>query len=90
METADWLAIEDGRLPEPGQLRPMAKVLDFKFEQLAVLDRMRRKAWQAEPHIAAGPGPSRVLATDTQTRIASSPERRWARSLSKNQESSEW
>lgn len=44
METADWLAIEDGRLPEPGQLRPMAKVLDFKFEQLAVLDRMRRKA----------------------------------------------
>ena len=44
METTDWLAIEAGRLPELSQLRPMADTLELKVEQLAVLDRMRRKA----------------------------------------------
>ena len=44
METADWQAIEAGRLPELNQLRPIADTLELKIEQLAVLDRIRRKA----------------------------------------------
>jgi len=43
METAAWLAIESGQLPELNQMRPMAAALDLKVEQLAILDRMRRK-----------------------------------------------
>jgi predicted transcriptional regulator len=47
MEATDWLAIEAGRLPELNQLRPMADTLELKVEQLAVLDRVRRKACEA-------------------------------------------
>ena len=44
METADWQAMEAGRLPELNQLRPIADTLGLKVDQLAVLDRVRRKA----------------------------------------------
>jgi hypothetical protein len=43
METTDRLAIEAGRIPEQKQLRPMADALELKVEQLAILDRIRRK-----------------------------------------------
>jgi hypothetical protein len=47
METADWQAMEAGRLPELNQLRPIADTLELKVEQLTVLDRVRRKACEA-------------------------------------------
>ena len=49
METAEWHAIEAGWLPELNQLRSMADTLELKVEQRAVLDRIRRKTYDAEP-----------------------------------------
>ena len=44
MTVSDWQAIEDGRIPSRAQLRSIAKAIDLRIEQLAIIDRIRRKA----------------------------------------------
>jgi hypothetical protein len=43
MGSADWRAIEAGEIPAPEKLQPMADALDLRVDQLAILDRIRRK-----------------------------------------------
>jgi len=45
MRTAEWLAIEDGQVPDPSQLELIAVVLGLTQEEMAKTVQVCRRAW---------------------------------------------
>ena len=46
MEASEWSAVEEGYVPAPSQLRPMADSLEIGHDKLAVLATICRGAWE--------------------------------------------
>lgn len=46
METSEWLAIEAGCVPDPGQLHPMSDALGLCFDKIALLAFICQGAWE--------------------------------------------
>ena len=46
MEASQWAAIEDGYVPDPAKLRPMAGALECGYEKIALLAFICQGAWE--------------------------------------------
>ena len=46
MEASQWAAIEDGYVPDPSKLRPMAGALECGYEKIALLAFICQGAWE--------------------------------------------
>ena len=46
MSASEWLAIESGQVPDPGQLNLMAAALGMSLEQMGVVVLICRGAWE--------------------------------------------
>jgi transcriptional regulator with XRE-family HTH domain len=46
MNACEWAAIEDGYVPDPAKLRPMAGALECGYEKIALLAFICQGAWE--------------------------------------------
>jgi hypothetical protein len=46
METAEWVAIEAGWVPDPAHLHPMSDALGLRFDKIALLAFICQGAWE--------------------------------------------